>query len=84
MREGVIRIGGKRIDKKHRFVLRTQEATFKELAALAFRHEISQNLILNEMISFALASNEFNTMINSKYITDDRQGHYVYIRRSGF
>lgn len=73
---------GERIDKKHRFVLRIEKGLHHENEATCLNHDISMNLLLNEMIAFAKASSAFQNYLDQHYPVDDRPGHYVYIRRS--
>jgi len=73
---------GERVDKKHRFTLRIDEESYRENETLCLNHDISMNLLLNEMISFAKDSLVFQEYLDSHYPVDYRQGHYVYIRRS--
>lgn len=73
---------GERIDKKHRFPLRMDEGMYRDCKALCLNHDISVNLLLNEMIQFAKSSSTFKGYLDRHYPLDDRHGHYVHIRRS--
>jgi hypothetical protein len=73
------RIEHERIDKKHRFTLRIDEALHCEISALAFNHNMSENLLYVEMIKYAKRSFQQFLIEHEQYKRDDRRGHFVYL-----
>lgn len=71
---------GERIDKKHRFPLRVKEDLYRECKTLTLNHDMSMNLLFNEMIQFAIQNGTFNEFLQRHYKLDDRHGHYVHVR----
>lgn len=69
-------------DKKHRYPIRIDEDVYRECKALTLNHDVSMNLLLNEMINYAKESQLFQNYLNKNYPLDDRHGHYIHIRRS--
>jgi hypothetical protein len=74
---------GERIDKKHRFPLRIEEGLYRDCKALCLNHDVSMNLLLNEMIMFAKSSGTFQNFLNKEYPLDDRHGHFIHVRERG-
>jgi hypothetical protein len=74
---------GERIDKKHRITLRMEKGLFHECEALTLKHDISLNLLFNEMIQFSINNNAFNDFLNRHYKPDERHGHFIYVRSGG-
>ena len=67
-----------RIDSKHRFPLRISEVIHNEVETVAFRQNLSLNLLYSEAIEFAISSPSFVNRIQEKYKRDERRGHFVY------
>jgi hypothetical protein len=68
-----------RIDKKHRFPLRISETIHCEAEALAFKYNVSLNLLYVEAINYAMASDGFMQKLALTHQRDDRRGHFTYI-----
>jgi SMC interacting uncharacterized protein involved in chromosome segregation len=69
----------KRVDAKHRFPLRIEQDLFNEIKALHFNHNVSINCLLADMVEFAHKHPVFLNMINEKYPTKQRHGHFIYV-----
>lgn len=67
-----------RIDRKHRFPLRIEEVAHNEADALAFRHNVSLNVLYCEAITWALTSDGFRLHMQEKFPRDERRGYYTY------
>lgn len=67
-----------RVDKKHRFPLRIEEVDHNEADALAFRHNLSLNVLYCEAIRWAFMSDGFRTFLQDKSPRDDRRGYFTY------
>jgi hypothetical protein len=67
-----------RIDRKHRFPLRIDEVAHNEADALAFRHNVSMNVLYCEAILWALASDEFRRHLQERFPRDTRRGYFTY------
>lgn len=76
-----------RVDRKHRFPLRIDEVTHNEADALAFRHNVSLNVLYTQAITWALTSDAFRKHMQDTFPRDERRGYFTYnvdttIRRS--
>jgi hypothetical protein len=69
----------KRIDRKHRFTLRIDEAAHKDAETLAFRQHITLNVFYIEAIQWARQHTAFVDFLRAKFPVDERRGHFIYI-----
>jgi hypothetical protein len=67
-----------RSDRKHRFHLRIDETAHNELDALAFRHNVSQNIAYCEAIVWALTHSTFHAHMQDKFPRDMSRGHFTF------
>jgi hypothetical protein len=70
----------KRVDRKHRFQLRVAEVIHSEVDVLAFKHNVSLNLVYAEAIEFAVLHPSFLGYLAVKFPRDDRRGHFVFVQ----
>lgn len=68
-----------RVDRKHRFPLRIDEVYHKEIEALAFKHNLSLNLVYGEAVRWAQASDAFRSHLDTINKRDERRGHFVFV-----
>lgn len=66
--------------RRHALPLRLDLNVFREVQTLTFRHQISMNLMLNEMILFASKSGTFQNFLCKQYPAPSDQGHFIYVR----
>lgn len=74
---------GERVDKNHRITLRMKKNLFYDCKALGLNHDMSLNLLFNEMILFASKSGTFKDYLQKNFKIDERHGHFVRIRGDG-
>lgn len=68
-----------RIDKKHRFPIRIDELVHNEADALAFKHNLSLNVLYCEAVLWAVRHSGFGTHLQDKFPRDTRRGHFVFL-----
>lgn len=68
-----------RIDRKHRFPIRIDELVHNEVDALAFKHNLSLNVLYCEAVAWAAKQNAFGSHLQDKFPRDTRRGHFVFL-----
>jgi len=61
-------------------MLRVEESLYRDCKALTLNHDMSMNLLMNEMIQFAIKNGTFNDYLQRHFKLDDRHGHYIHMR----
>ena len=66
--------------KVHPLLVRMPMELFGESQALHFKHQMSLNLLITEMVRYAYKNPTFLNFLNNTYPPDTRRGHFVYIK----